>query len=249
VSQAIELNAPPVLVEVLSQAAKAVALWMKEVQVCNKVKNAIDLGLISPPTYTQTNFISRDSNCTVAFITATRNLLLMDIIFWRLDSNPKPTVIPPQHPVYNLPSTEEFTNPTKSTAYNCLRLLNWENSIIVSSDITATNNSSAFDSVSEMEVDQGLVYIVEASAKATAWAKVIRNFAAAALAIRSLISPVCNPKIKPTLAIYNLCYQGFEIREIKGCYGPGYYIRLQYESNNLVIPRDYRCTLPRDYEV
>jgi hypothetical protein len=191
IKRASDFGAHSMLITILSNAAGSIQSWMEDVKACNTSAQAIDLGLISTPSYYLPSTIRRDSKGTISFLHATRSLLLMDIIFWYLDSTPASSHILPQHPIYNNPFVDDgVMDSMKSTAFICSRLSNWEDNIVQSKDLEIQNNSPGFESMSTMGIDQGLVHIIENASKSASWGKVVRNIAAAALGIRLIIAPV-----------------------------------------------------------
>jgi hypothetical protein len=189
VSKALTFKAHPRIVTILSNAAMTISIWMNTVGVCKSEKQALELGLIGPPTFDDPTITSRVSKGVVQFTQATKSLLLMDVIFWLLVDSP-PNRTGTQHPIYTAShfNEVELKANARSTVHICSRLRNWEKIIITSKDIT-TDKKPLFESVSAMELDEGLKQIIDYSGKAMAWGKVVRNIAWVVSAIRAVISP------------------------------------------------------------
>ncbi|KAF9513979.1 hypothetical protein BS47DRAFT_1362062 [Hydnum rufescens UP504] len=183
------LGAHSALSTCLAAAARNVANWMSLALTCKDALQAVDLGLIPVTPDASPSIIRTDSKATNAFINSTRSLLLMDILFWYLDESPAPTP-PSQHPLYNSKILDDIpTTAQKLPALLCFRLQTWEGEIVSQAQIESRNITSEHDKLSAMPVEKGLAYILQHVGGQASWGKAVRNVAAVALGVQSLLQP------------------------------------------------------------
>ncbi|KAF9520453.1 hypothetical protein BS47DRAFT_1387099 [Hydnum rufescens UP504] len=180
------LGGSPSIASILSAAAQRITTWMVLVSKCPDATVARDLGLIPILPEVGSSIARPVSQATTAFVTATTNLLLMDIIFWYLDSCPIPPNLPPIHSIYAGAPVGESRNAQKLPPNVCSRLQSWEQAIIPSAQIRTIALSVYQDIGSGL--GNGLAYIIEHTSGQANWGKVLCNIAAAALGIRLLLS-------------------------------------------------------------